>query len=154
MSAPCPDSPCQVHTVSHPGAAPSSSCRSRGCQGGCTTAVCMGRRSETGRDQRQLAGRPAPQGPQRCPAPHPTAGLPSIAPATRVLSHGRQDRPECCPELCAALALRGLRAYLMPHDRTRRRDSASRPRGLLGLLSLQTLVATPHGAGRAPVCLA
>ena len=92
--------------------------------------------------------------PSVAPVPHPTAGLPSIAPATRVLSHGRQDRPECCPELCAALALRGLRAYLMPHDRTRRRDSASRPRGLLGLLSLQTLVATPHGAGRAPVCLA
>lgn len=54
-----PHSPCQVHTWSRPGEAPSWSCKSKGYQGGCTTAACRGRRSGTGREHQQLA-RPLP----------------------------------------------------------------------------------------------
>lgn len=70
----CPHSPCQVHTWSRPRGGPSWSCKSRGCQDGCTTAACRGRRSGTGREHQQLARVP------------PTVGNPVGAPlAPRVL---------------------------------------------------------------------
>lgn len=61
----CPHSPCQMHTWSRPVGGPSWSCKSRGCQGGCTTAACRGRRSGTGREHQQLPRRLPRWGPSR-----------------------------------------------------------------------------------------
>lgn len=68
LPALCSHSPCLVHTWSRPGGAPSWSCKSRGCQGGCTTAACTGRRSGTGREHCSS--------PSCLPLPEPSGGPP------------------------------------------------------------------------------
>lgn len=98
----CSDSPCQVHTWSRPGEGPSWSCKSRGCQGGYTTAACRGRRSGTGREYQQLARLPPTAGTLQ--GPHP---VPQGPPGQGGVRHSSaaQDRPVWCPELPVILRL-------------------------------------------------
>lgn len=98
----CSDSPCQVHTWSRPGEGPSWSCKSRGCQGGYTTAACRGRRSGTGREYQQLARLPPTAGTLQ--GPHP---VPQGPPGQGGVRHSSaaQNRPMWCPELSVILRL-------------------------------------------------
>lgn len=83
----CPHSPCQEHTWSRPRGGPSWSCKSRGCQGGCTTAACRGRRSGTGREHQQLARVPSIVG--------KTVGA-ALAPKVLLDSCGARHSLACC----------------------------------------------------------